>query len=52
MVFPVSANLPGLIEASIKLSKEKKPWLFRGFLGDEILPSYEGIISNHYRDRY
>ena len=26
--------------------------LFRGFLGDAILPSYMGIIINHYEDPY
>ena len=35
------------------LSNSKKgPWLFRGFVGDEILPSYVGIIINHYKDPY
>ena len=29
------------------MSNEKKglPWLFMGFVGDEILPSYVGTIS-------
>ena len=30
---------------------KKGPWLFRGFVGDEILPSYVGIsrlVINHY----
>ena len=35
---------------SQELSKEKIIWL--GFLGDEILPSYVGIIANHYKDPY
>ena len=26
---------------------KKGRWLFRGFVGDEILPSYVGIIINH-----
>ena len=26
-------------------NKKKGPWLFRVFVGDDILPSYEGIIS-------
>ena len=25
---------------------------FRGFLGDEILPNYIGIIKSHYKDPY
>ena len=25
----------------------KKNWLFRGFVGDEILPSYVGIVAKH-----
>ena len=29
---------------------KKGRWLFRGFVGDEILPSYVGIIRNHYKD--
>ena len=33
------------------LSNEKNPgWL--GFIGDEMLPSYIGIIINHYKDPY
>ncbi len=33
------------------LSNEKNPgWL--GYIGDEILPSYIGIITNHYSDPY
>ena len=33
------------------LSHEKNPgWL--GYIGDEILPSYIGIIINHYKDPY
>ena len=31
-----------------KMSNEHKgPWLFRGFVGDEKLPSYMGIIIPH-----
>ena len=30
----------------------KEPWLFRGFVGDEILPSYVGIIINDQKDPY
>ena len=33
------------------LSNEKNTgWL--GYIGDEILPSYIGIIVNHYKDPY
>ena len=33
-----------------KMSNEKRaPGCF-GFLGDEILPSYIGIMINHYKD--
>ena len=36
-----------------QVNNEKKgPWLFRGFVGDEILPSYIGILINHYKDPY
>ena len=31
---------------------KRAPWLFRGFVGDEILPSYMGIMINHYKDLY
>ena len=31
---------------------KKGPWLFRVFLGDQKLPSYMGIIINHYKDPY
>ena len=31
----------------------KKNWLFRVYsIGDEILPSYIGIVVNHYKDPY
>ena len=29
------------------LCKQKKTWLFRGFGGDDILPSCVGITRNH-----
>ena len=32
--------------------KWKNSWLCRGFVGDEILPSYVGIIMNDYKDPY
>ena len=35
-----------------QLSNEKKPWLFRVYIGDAILPSYVGIIVNHSKDPY
>ena len=31
------------------MSNEKN-WLFSGFVGDEILPSYVGIEAKHYKD--
>ena len=31
---------------------KKGHWLFRGFVGDEKLPSYIGIIVNHCKDPY
>ena len=33
-------------------NKKRLPWLFRGFFGGEILPSYVGIIINQYKDPY
>ncbi len=33
-------------------SQWKKPWLGQGYIGDEILLSYIGIIINHYKDPY
>ena len=34
-----------------ELSNEKNPgWL--GYIGDEILPNYIGIIISHYKDAY
>ena len=35
----------------IQLSNEKNPGCL-GYIGDEILPSYIGIIINHYKDPY
>ena len=32
--------------------KKRAPGWFRGFVGDEILPSYVGIIANHCKDPY
>ena len=34
------------------MGNEKNPWLLRGYIGDEILPSYIGIMINHYKDPY
>ena len=43
-VFPSSAR-------HFQLSNERNPgWL--GYIGDEILPNYTGIIINHYKDPY
>ena len=28
------------------------PWLFRGFVGDQKLPSYVGIILNQSKSKY
>ena len=33
------------------MSNEKNPGCL-GYLGDDILPSYIGIIINHYKDPY
>ena len=33
-------------------SWKKGTWLFSVYLGDEMLPSYIGIIINHYKDPY
>ena len=30
--------------------KKKGPWLFVGYIGDEIQPNYVGIVINHYKD--
>ena len=32
--------------------RKKGPWLGQGYIGDEKLPSYMGIIINHYKDPY
>ena len=42
------------LQGKTEMSNEKKglPWLFRVFFGDEILPSYMGIIINHSKDSY
>ena len=32
--------------------KKEGPWLFVGYIGDEILPSYMGIKINHSKDPY
>ena len=34
-----------------EVSNEKKPGYLL-YIGDEILPSYVGIIINHYKDPY
>ena len=31
---------------------KRGPLLFRGFVGDEILHSYGGIMINHYKDPF
>lgn len=31
-------------------SRRFDPWLFKVFIGDEIRPSYVGIIINYYKD--
>ena len=33
-------------------SEQWKTCLFRGFFGDDILPSYVGVVINHYKDPY
>ena len=45
-------NEPGEKEHEFpQVSHEKYPgWL--GYIGDDILPSYIGIIINHYKDPY
>ena len=35
-----------------QLSHEKRAFGWLGYIGDEILPSYIGIIINHYKDPY
>ena len=39
-----------VLEKSLEQWKKPKGWL--GDIGDEILPSYIGIIINHYKDPY
>ena len=34
------------------MSSEKKAPGYLGYIGDEILPNYIGIIQNHYKDPY
>ena len=34
------------------MSNEKRAAGWLGYIGDEILPSYIGIIINHYKDPY
>ena len=34
------------------LSNEKRALAWLGYIGDEKLPSYIGIIINHYKDPY
>ena len=31
---------------------KKGPWLFVGYIGDDILPSYMVFILNHYKDPF
>ncbi len=39
-------------ELTAHLSNEKRAPGLLGYIGDEILPSYIGIIINHYKDPY
>ena len=42
---------PGTINSTWAM-KNKGPWLFRVWKGDAILPRYNGIIIDHYKDPY
>ena len=35
-----------------QLGAMKKPWTWLFRIGDEILPSFVGIVINHYKDPY
>ena len=40
-----------MLDLVMRVMKKKAPFCcFRGFVGDETLPSYFGIIINHYKD--
>ena len=57
MTIPNIGSLdPGTYVKYAKQSHEPRikpgPWLFAVFVGDEKLPSYMGIILNHYKDPY
>ena len=36
----------------VSILKKGSKWLFRGFVGDEQLPSYIMIIVGHYKDLF
>ena len=44
-------STPSFGRKKIELSNEKKPGCL-GYIGDEKLPNYIGIIMNHYKDPY
>ena len=41
----------GMLEKQVS-NEQKGPWLGQGYIGDEKLPSYIGIIINHNKDPY
>ena len=48
----IRANENSNEERKIQMSNEKRAPACLGYIGDEILPSYMGIIINHYKDPY
>ena len=40
------------LSKSTSWAMKKNTWLFRVYIGNAILPSYVGIIVNHYKDPY
>ena len=50
-LFFVLVRLQNVFKMMLTFEQWKKPgWL--GYIGDEILPNYLGIIINHYKDPY
>ena len=51
MIHLLKDNSTTLVETG-RLEQYPKSWLCKLYIGDEILPSYMGIIIRHYKNPY
>ena len=49
---PLEPEIPSRCHLIKDMSHEKRAPGWLGYIGDEKLPSYMGIIINHYKDPY